>query len=267
MPWLVIMPAMVRKHLSRFEDLARRAIEGSMVRLVGRDELMLQIAARLGQALDQYQTLPDLPHTFRILVNPADYDDIASRIPELEKWLKSNLGSFSDGVPVPTRTSVSVASDETMPRGEVSVELFPDSDDGHTTNVYRRGREIDVESIRILDAFLIVNGRRHVALDRPFVTIGRRIDNDVIIDSPVVSRQHAHIRWKHGRFVLYDVGSRGGVQVNGKGVNECVLQPGDLVTLSGRVPLIYGEGLEDRNNVRSTPDDGQETRAYASEKS
>jgi pSer/pThr/pTyr-binding forkhead associated (FHA) protein len=115
------------------------------------------------------------------------------------------------------------------------------------------------ERLRTLDAFLIVNGRRHFALDRPVITIGRRMDNDVIVDSPVVSRQHAHIRWRYGRFVLYDAGSRGGVAVNGEPCTECVLQPGDLITLSGRVNLIYGEGLDSRESLPAGESGPQET--------
>ena len=40
--------------------------------------------------------------------------------------------------------------------------------------------------------------------------------------------------------MLYDLGSTGGTFVNGQGVQECVLRPGDVISLAG-VSLIYGE--------------------------
>jgi pSer/pThr/pTyr-binding forkhead associated (FHA) protein len=94
-------------------------------------------------------------------------------------------------------------------------------------------------------------------LDAPLVSIGRRIDNDIVLDSSAVSRHHAQIRWRYGRFVLYDVGGRGSTAVNGQSVTEYVLQAGDVIALSN-VSIIYGEGLEKRSR-RSTGDSTDQT--------
>jgi hypothetical protein len=91
-------------------------------------------------------------------------------------------------------------------------------------------------------AFLILNGTRTVPLDQPVMNIGRRMDNDLILEDNRVSRIHAQIRQRFGRYMLYDLGSRGGTCVNGQRVVECVLQPGDVITLGG-TQLIYGEGI------------------------
>jgi hypothetical protein len=262
------MPAMVRQHLSRFESLARRVIEGSAGRLGGNSSLTFQIAARLAEALDGYQTEADLPRVFRVVVNPGDLAQVDATVSELEKWLTRQISSLSSelGILEQGRTAIRVMTDDVVAPGDITLETIYDGETGDTTNVFNLKQEVGMESLRRLDAFLIVNGRRHVALNRPLMTIGRRIDNDVIIDSPVISRQHAHIRWQHGKFVLYDVGSRGGIQLNGKRITECVLAPGDLITLSERVSLIYGEGQERRTSVRNREDQGsQDTRAYAPE--
>lgn len=84
------------------------------------------------------------------------------------------------------------------------------------------------------------------------MTIGRRIDNDIVIESPSISRRHAQIRWRYGRFVIYDLGSRGGTKVNGERVTESVLHNGDVISLS-QVPLIYGEGLSEDERERPRP--------------
>jgi pSer/pThr/pTyr-binding forkhead associated (FHA) protein len=105
-----------------------------------------------------------------------------------------------------------------------------------------------LEAIRLVDAFLIVQGRRHVALDRPLIRIGRRIDNDIVLDSPSISRQHAQIRWRQRYFVVYNVSSHGYTSVNGMQIQEHILRPGDVIALSS-VFLVYGEGRDDLQSI------------------
>jgi pSer/pThr/pTyr-binding forkhead associated (FHA) protein len=59
-----------------------------------------------------------------------------------------------------------------------------------------------------------------------------------------VSRQHAQIRWRFDRFILYDVSSRGRTAVNGELVSETVLRAGDVIALSDAL-LVYAEGREE----------------------
>ena len=65
------------------------------------------------------------------------------------------------------------------------------------------------------------------------VTIGRSLDNDIVIDERTVSRRHAQLRRRYGQYVIYDLGSRGGTLVNGHPVRESPLDDGDVVTLGG----------------------------------
>lgn len=261
------MPGMVRNHISRFESLARKIVEGSVGRLIGNDNLALQIAAELSGILEDSAARGRQPSVFHIVINPRDLQAMGTRSEEFERRLARYISSFSQTGPLrPNRkTTVRLIPDETLPYGEVAIEVKEAKEAGDTTDVLSSSIAKNIQQLALLDAFLIVNGRRHVALDRPLITIGRRVDNDVIIDSPAVSRQHAHIRWRHGRFVIYDVGSKGGVQVNGERVSESVLAAGDLITLSERVPLIYGEGLENRQALQAANDRTQDTLAYSSD--
>ena len=47
-------------------------------------------------------------------------------------------------------------------------------------------------------------------------TIGRDASNDVALDDPYASRQHAMVRIEGGKSHLFDLGSSGGTRVNGK---------------------------------------------------
>ncbi len=112
------------------------------------------------------------------------------------------------------------------------------------------------EAIEATDAFLILQGRDHIPLDRPVIRIGRRMDNDIILDMPSISRQHVMIRWRQRYFVLYDVSSHGRTIVNGLRVREHVLRPGDVIALSD-VLLVYGEGRDGVQDMSAfdEPDD------------
>ena len=58
--------------------------------------------------------------------------------------------------------------------------------------------------------------RRSVALDKDVVTLGKRQDCDVLLDSPFVSRSHARIELAEGHYAIVDPGSLNGVTLNGK---------------------------------------------------
>jgi len=93
-------------------------------------------------------------------------------------------------------------------------------------------------------AFLIVNGRRHVTLNRPVVNIGRQLDNHIVLDDALVSRRHAQLRAREGQYLLTDLGSKHGIRVNNIIVRDWVLQPGDVFRL-GNTELIYGDEREE----------------------
>jgi pSer/pThr/pTyr-binding forkhead associated (FHA) protein len=65
------------------------------------------------------------------------------------------------------------------------------------------------------------------------ITIGRSLENDIILDDARVSRHHAQLRRRYGQYVLYDLDSTGGTTVNGRPIREAALQPGDVLSLAG----------------------------------
>jgi pSer/pThr/pTyr-binding forkhead associated (FHA) protein len=66
------------------------------------------------------------------------------------------------------------------------------------------------------------------------VTIGRGLNNDLIVEDPRVSRQHSQIRYKSRRFFIGDLGSTNGTYVNGTQVTtDQVLHDGDTVSFGG----------------------------------
>jgi hypothetical protein len=122
------------------------------------------------------------------------------------------------------------AKAEIIPAGEERTDAFPP--EPHPVITLPRG------------AFLIVNGRRHVALNRPVINIGRQLDNHLVLDDVLVSRRHAQLRAREGQYLLTDLGSKHGIRVNNLAVHEWVLQPGDVFRM-GNTELIYGDEREE----------------------
>jgi pSer/pThr/pTyr-binding forkhead associated (FHA) protein len=71
-----------------------------------------------------------------------------------------------------------------------------------------------------------------VWLQRPVVLIGRHPECDVRIDLPQVSRRHCCLALAYDRMLVRDLGSRNGVRVNGRLVEEATLQPGDEIAIA-----------------------------------
>lgn len=65
--------------------------------------------------------------------------------------------------------------------------------------------------------------------------IGRATENDLVLQDPAVSRQHAVVRFEADHFVIEDLGSRLGLFVDGARVQSAQLAPGSLVKLGETV--------------------------------
>ena len=78
------------------------------------------------------------------------------------------------------------------------------------------------------------NSGQTIALSGRPLTLGRRPDNDVVIDSDTVSRRHALIMETPDGYVIRDLTSTNGTFVNKKrvGASEQLLKHGDMIRLA-----------------------------------
>lgn len=90
------------------------------------------------------------------------------------------------------------------------------------------------------NAFLIVDGTRIFPLTRSVINVGRRPDNQMVIDDRRVSRVHAQLRAINGRYVIFDLDSTGGTFVNSQRISQSTLYQGDVISLAG-FPMVYGQ--------------------------
>jgi pSer/pThr/pTyr-binding forkhead associated (FHA) protein len=147
------------------------------------------------------------------------------------------------GLKFVTQPTINITTDDSFSADEIKViashKLEPVGDtQGMQTSM---GNEENQEADNIPEnAFLIVEGVKVHPLTESVVNIGRRLENQLVIDDPRVSRNHAQLRAIKGRFVLFDLNSTGGTFVNGQRTSQTVLYPGDVISLAG-VALIFGQ--------------------------
>lgn len=147
------------------------------------------------------------------------------------------------GLKFVTQPSINITTDDTFSSDEIKVvashKLQPVGD---TQGVQMSTTHEDIEEGENIpeNAFLIIEGVKVHPLTEPVVNIGRRLENQLVIDDPRVSRNHAQLRAIKGRFVLFDLNSTGGTFVNGQRTSQTVLYPGDVISLAG-VALIFGQ--------------------------
>ena len=87
------------------------------------------------------------------------------------------------------------------------------------------------------------DGEEHVhEFDGSGLTIGRSVDNDLVIVDTRVSRHHARISGRRGTLVYSDLGSTNGSRVNGVQVGELVLGAGDRIEVGDTVIIVEVAG-------------------------
>jgi len=82
--------------------------------------------------------------------------------------------------------------------------------------------------------FVQGNEQRTINLDHSPFTVGRKVDKDLVIADPRVSRDHAIIITENGRFHVVDQGSKHGTFVNGERIQRQVLEKNDRLEFGVR---------------------------------
>jgi hypothetical protein len=244
--------------IARFEALAERLVEGTFARLFAGQLSPLEVATHLTRAMEDYQVvspddIPQAPTHYWVYLHPSDCDALAVAQPQLETELAHHVADLAAqaNLGLPTLPVIHVLPDPTMATHQVRVEArwLPQE-----SSPVEKTREITAESDSPQPEteaqadsiappgrpFLILEGQRHANLLKATLSIGRALDNDIIIEDPRVSRHHAQLRRRYGRYVLYDLGSSGGTQINGYPIEECVLHAGDVISFAG-IQVVYSE--------------------------
>jgi len=88
----------------------------------------------------------------------------------------------------------------------------------------------------VYPALVFVQGseQKSIVLNRTPFTVGRKVDKDLVIADPRVSRDHAQIMQLGQEFFLEDLGSKHGTFVNGERIQRQKLERGDRLEFGAR---------------------------------
>ncbi|MGH2452004.1 MAG: FhaA domain-containing protein, partial [Candidatus Limnocylindria bacterium] len=248
--------------IEKLESLASRVLEGWTARLFRVRLQPVQIAKRIIRAMESHQTISlsktFVPNSYVVSLSLADYAQFEQYRRSLERDLAETvLGAARErNYTLLAFPTVEIERDEAVSAGDIQVscalvdesgeEVAPDApalgqaESGHTMVLDRDALLRDRP--RAPRAYLHVpTERRRVALGPSPLSIGRDPDNDLVLDDRRVSRRHAEVRLRLGRYTLYDLQSTNGTFVNGRRIAEMVLSDGDRISVGGNEIVLKQE--------------------------
>jgi hypothetical protein len=229
--------------LDAIESRLQKIIEGSASKITTSPDMANLLTHKLVAAMaSETREEGDLilaPNHYTIVLPPgysAELKNHHSLFAELTQALIQ--AGEEAGVSFPSAPEIAVIEDQGVPAGSLEIvarTVFTAAT--ATKTLIPPGEHPDSVP---LNAFLIIGGNQVFQINQTVVNIGRRPDNNLVIDDPSVSRVHAQLRAIRGQLVLFDLESTGGTYLNGQRVTSSILYPGDVIALAN-THLVYGQ--------------------------
>ena len=244
--------------MERVEAFVSRIIEGWSARLFGAKLQPVQIAKRVIRTMEAHQTISlsktFVPNSYVVSLGPTDYAQFEQYRRSLERDLAETLlgAARERNFTLLAYPSVEIERDDDLAPGDIRVScaLVDTSGEEVEADPKRLGA-VESGHTMVLDREALLRERPRapratleqrdgpsVSLGPEPLLLGRDPQNDLVLDDRRVSRKHAEIRLRLGRYTLYDLQSTNGTYVNGRRVAEKVLDDGDKISLGG-VELIF----------------------------
>jgi hypothetical protein len=247
---------MVSSLLDRFEESFERMVEGSVGRVFKTPIQPAEIGRKLERAMITNQVVSVdstlVPNDYRVVLNPQDMISFADLLPELGRQMETWLSDVADahGFRLIDRTRVLIVGDESVPRRAIQVTAAiadkpgvdqRDHEDLQRTELYRVvAKASGVQPLR----FKFSNGPQAGAeflLRKSVTTLGRALDNDIVLESSEVSRHHARIELQSDGMRIIDLNSTNGTRVNGRTVRSQGIKAGDDVSFGNLSAKLLGD--------------------------
>jgi hypothetical protein len=249
--------------MHRFEDLAQRLIESSLARILRERLRSDEVLRALVRAIDDAHTLgpngePIAPNHFWVTLSEQDLAPLEYHQPhladELAESVRQMIVQMGLRMDMPPRVLLQGMSDMPAHHLRVTARWIPP--DLPVTDTAASPAQAAPAVVLPRRPFLIVDGRRQIALTIQHLRLGRSRESDIVVDDRRVSRHHAELRWQDEtqKFLYVDLNSTGGTKLNGYPIQQCTLEAGDILSLGG-VEIIYGEEFELQSTRANAPVD------------
>jgi hypothetical protein len=219
----------------------------------------VEIARKLAKEMQDNQTRSIsrtyVPNHYTVWLSPDDREQFEGYEDGLKKELSDYLleHARTEGLALVTRPTIEFETDDRLSLGEFGIqtqlvqppegeepadwpaEEAPSAGDFGHTMVYSPDREArplaPLSDPAVGGRALLIGDDKRTVLSGSRMLIGRSRDCDITIDDPNVSRRHAELRNEDGRWIVRDLGSTNGIKVNGRRLEDSILQPGDELQL------------------------------------
>lgn len=247
---------MSKGRLAQFEQRIAHLVEGSFARLLAGRLHPQELAVRLTRAMDDnvrtgVEGKLTAPNVYSINLNADDHAVLLKAHPDLAMHLAEKIIEIAATADLRLLETpvVDLYANAGLPPFSIIVEArHVYGSNPSTESMQPVPAPPEIEMPKPNNPQLMIHGNRYIPLTRPVINIGRRRDNHVVIDDPRISRTHAQLRLRFGRYVLYDLGSKAGTFVNEHRITECILRPGDVISLAGLM-VVY---IEDEVGSKSS---------------
>jgi len=250
--------------LKKLEEKIQSLFEGGFGRAFKSPVQPVELARKLVKEMEDNKVISVsrvyAPNEYSIFLAPEDYEHFEA----YEEQLKADLADYlieharKDKYDLLSRPIVIIKTDEDLVVGEFGIAtrmvsapgpaapelplLEPVDPEalGHTT-VYRTSSQPDGtmavsagearEMGLTRECITLVAGDLDYEVTKRVVLIGRSRQCDLVLADPNVSRRHAELRQRGNDYLIVDLDSTNGVEVNGQKVKTKALNNGDLINL------------------------------------
>jgi hypothetical protein len=257
--------------LRSIEHRIESLVEGVFGRAFKSHVQPVELARKLAKEMDEHKTVSIsrvyVPNEYVLYLSPGDRKEFAS----YEDSLLTELGDYlseharREGYSLLATPKVLMEEDDDLAMGEFGIAtrlVQPQREQGgaepeipavappSATKIFTPApaatASVSAEEAHELGlaheprARLNVNGRPY-ELSADVVVLGRSRECDITLNDANVSRRHAEIRRENGIWLVVDLGSTNGIEVNGKRTNRAKLEHDDRITL-GRTEVTFETG-------------------------
>jgi hypothetical protein len=216
----------VLRFLDKFEKSLEKKVTGLFSKTFKSSLEPVEIASAIKQEMDAKASILSrdrilVPNSYLVQLSPQDYERLNDLgeplIRELNKLCleHANKQRFQFGEVL----EISLAQDSSLALGQLAV--------------VSSSKKLDIAWVPVLE----VAGVSH-SLVSSKTTVGRDSTADIQIGDNGLSRKHFEILWDGSSAVLRDLGSTNGVKVNGRKIDQVVLQNGTAFS-AGRTSFLF----------------------------
>ena len=245
--------------LYNLEKKFKFLVEDKIVNLFGHKKLEDLISRKLASAMyDQIQNLESgtiqAPNFFLVTTSPTNALELRNNSGFLHN-LKIAIESIGQeaGFTYLSNIIITIRADRAFKGDEIQViaSFFRDEED-ETRGIQINTNDFQKEEQKRLSSYLILEGINTIPLELQVTNLGRRPANQVVINDPRISRDHAQIREINGRFKIFDLNSKGGTYINDLQIKQDLLESGDVISLAGYSIIFIQDSIDIKNEVDET---------------